>query len=187
MNKFVMGVFDLVSEECRSVLLISDMNLSRLMIYVKQMEGEKLRKRRRNEAKRAYFEGKFQSRKGGRFHQGQGSSHAPYRRFANNFPRAQDNGNMDPIDVCLKCGIGHGGSCLKNTGACYGCGKIGHKAIDYPQNFNNGKDVLSQGHYVNMFLRGEVVNKVVPQGIINFMLCMGGKRLMRCPMSSLVC
>ena len=31
MNKVVMGVFDLVSEQCRSAMLISDMDLSQLM------------------------------------------------------------------------------------------------------------------------------------------------------------
>lgn len=56
MNKFVMGVFDLVSEECRSTMLISDMDLFRLITYVEQMEEEKLKKRRGHEAKRAYFE-----------------------------------------------------------------------------------------------------------------------------------
>ncbi|MCF6774921.1 retrotransposon gag domain-containing protein, partial [Corynebacterium sp. MC-12] len=36
MNKFVMGVSDLVSEECRSAMLINDMDLSCLMTYAKK-------------------------------------------------------------------------------------------------------------------------------------------------------
>ncbi|MCF7184035.1 retrotransposon gag domain-containing protein, partial [Corynebacterium sp. MC-13] len=65
MNKFVMGVFDLISEEYRSAILISDIDLSRLMTYAEQIEEEKLRKRRGHEAKRARFKGKFQ--KGAKF------------------------------------------------------------------------------------------------------------------------
>ncbi|KAH0746323.1 hypothetical protein KY285_007980 [Solanum tuberosum] len=145
MNKFVMGVSDLVSEECRSAMLISDMDLSRLIVYAEQMEEGKLRKRRGHEAKRARFEGKFQSRRGGRFHQGQGSSHAPHKGFANDVPRAQGVGGMGLIDVCPKCGKGHGGPCLKNTGACYSCGEMGHKAMDCPRNRNKGKEARPQG------------------------------------------
>ena len=38
MNKFVMGASDLLSEECWSALLISDMDLSRLMKYAEQID-----------------------------------------------------------------------------------------------------------------------------------------------------
>ncbi|KAH0669077.1 hypothetical protein KY289_023570 [Solanum tuberosum] len=89
--------------------------------------------------------GKFQSRRGGQFHQGQGSSHAPHKGFANDVPRAQGVGGMGPIDVCPKCGKGHGGPCLENTGVCYSCGEMGHKAMDCPRNRNKGKEVRPQG------------------------------------------
>ncbi|XP_049367512.1 uncharacterized protein LOC125832376 [Solanum verrucosum] len=84
------------------------------------------------------FEGKFQSRTGGRFHQGQGSSHALHKGFANDVPRAQGVRGMGPIDVCPKCGKGHGGPCLRNTGACYSCGEMGHKAMDCPRKSQQG-------------------------------------------------
>ncbi|XP_049365647.1 uncharacterized protein LOC125830493 [Solanum verrucosum] len=117
-------------------------------------EEEKLRKMRGYEAKRARFEGKFQSRRGGRFHQGQGLSHAPHKGFGNDIPRAQGVGCMGPIDVCPKCGKGHGGPCLRNTGACYSCGEMGHKAMDCPRNRNKGKEVRPQGANVVPLGRG---------------------------------
>ncbi|MDV3192320.1 MAG: hypothetical protein Q8853_02630 [Candidatus Phytoplasma australasiaticum] len=55
MNKFMLGVSNLVNEECRTTMLISDMDLSRLMTYAEQLEGKKLRKRRSRESKKAQF------------------------------------------------------------------------------------------------------------------------------------
>lgn len=153
MNKFVMGVSDLVSEECRSAMLICDMDLSRLMTNAEQMEEEKWRKRS-NEAKRARFEEKFQSRKGGRFFQGQGSSHASNGGFANDYPRAQSSGGLVPNAMCPKCGRGHGSPFLRDTNACYGCGEVGHKKIDCPRNRNKAKEVRPQGANVVPLGRG---------------------------------
>ncbi|KAH0672805.1 hypothetical protein KY290_025037 [Solanum tuberosum] len=130
MNKFVMGVSDLVSEECRSAMLIGDMHLSRLMTYAEQMEEEKLRKKRGHEAKRARLENRFP--KGARFHQGRGNPHVN-RGFAINVPRPQGGGEVSSTDVCPKCGRKHGGPCMKGSGACFECGEVGYKRFECPK------------------------------------------------------
>lgn len=67
-SKFLSSVSDLVNEECHTSMLVSDIDLSQLMTYFEQLEGEKLRKRRSGESTRAQLDGSFQGFKGGRFH-----------------------------------------------------------------------------------------------------------------------
>ena len=43
MNKFFYEVLDLVKTECRSAMLLRDMNMSMLMTHVQQVEGDKIR------------------------------------------------------------------------------------------------------------------------------------------------
>lgn len=59
-NKIMQGIFDLINEECRTTMPVREMDISWLMTYVEQIEGEELRKRKMGESKRANLEGGFQ-------------------------------------------------------------------------------------------------------------------------------
>ena len=48
MNKFVMEVSSLVEKECRMTMLLNDMDISRLMVYVQQIEESKIREIRQD-------------------------------------------------------------------------------------------------------------------------------------------
>ena len=48
MSRFVIGVADLVMEECRTAMLHDDVTLSRLMVYAPMIEESKLRRIDRN-------------------------------------------------------------------------------------------------------------------------------------------
>lgn len=89
MNKFTSGVFDLVKMECKAMILIKQMYISRLMTYAKQVESEKLQKMTMKESKRAHFNGAFTHAKS------DGScrnpSLGPRSNMANENPRVTQN------------------------------------------------------------------------------------------------
>lgn len=56
MSKFISKVLDLVSKECKTAMLVKEMDISQLMFYAEKIKYEKLRERTR-ESKRAWIEG----------------------------------------------------------------------------------------------------------------------------------
>ncbi|TMX03082.1 hypothetical protein EJD97_018436 [Solanum chilense] len=61
MNRFVIGVTDLMREDCRKVMLHNDMTLARLMLYAQSIKESKFKRISRN-FKRSGFSDQYQSR-----------------------------------------------------------------------------------------------------------------------------
>lgn len=49
MSKFVYGISNSVVKECRTAMLISEMDLSRLIVLAQQMEEQKIKERERKQ------------------------------------------------------------------------------------------------------------------------------------------
>jgi len=142
MIKFVSGVSNLVVKECRTALLMHDMDISCLLVHSQQIDEEKLKERSRVAKRERTDDGNYShSRSGGwghlRFWQrfsGQVSSNAPQRsnneRVSN--PKLQGDCNKSMIPTCAKCGRNHEGMCLAGFDACFGCGKMNQKIRNCP-------------------------------------------------------
>lgn len=59
MHKLISWIFNLVVKECRTMILIREINISRLMTYVEKVEREKLKERRMRDSKRVRFDRGF--------------------------------------------------------------------------------------------------------------------------------
>lgn len=57
MNMFTIGVSELIKMKCKSVILIKEMDISKLMTYDEQVKSEKLQKIRMRESKSARIHG----------------------------------------------------------------------------------------------------------------------------------
>ncbi|XP_055814547.1 uncharacterized protein LOC129884242 [Solanum dulcamara] len=143
MSKFILGVSDLVLKECRTTILIKEMNMPTLMTHAKQIKKEKLKKRSRGESNRARTDGE-------KFSHGKSSNDGlpqflqkyicknSFNTLAPKFskdrvsnPNPQGDAlSGQPISPCKKCDKKHIGKCLTRSGACFGYGNMGHQVKD---------------------------------------------------------
>ncbi|XP_055835162.1 uncharacterized protein LOC129903640 [Solanum dulcamara] len=121
----------------------------------KIIEGEKLKKMRMRDFKRARYEGEFSNARtdggcSGRSQQGEDSGKNLVKDRVS-YPKIQGEGvnsSSPSFPKYAKCGKNHGGKCLLGMGACYGCGKMGHKQFDFPYVSNKGVEGCPQGDQV---------------------------------------
>ncbi|KAH0728122.1 hypothetical protein KY284_003987 [Solanum tuberosum] len=160
MNKFVMGVSNLVSEGCRSAMLISEMDLSRLMVYAEQMKEEKLRKRRGMRPRGPVLRASSKVEGEAGFIKAKGLLMRPIGGLPMTF--------QGPKVLVVWVLLMYVRSVGTRQWIVLGIATRVRRSV----------------HKVPMrFLWGEGADKMVPQGTIDFMLCMGGKGSMKSPTS----
>ncbi|WMV50867.1 hypothetical protein MTR67_044252 [Solanum verrucosum] len=127
MSKLVLGVSEMVVKECRTTILIKEMDISRLMIHAQQIEEEKLKEKSKEAKRENIGDGYFShSRSDGhgcsKFRQrfsSQGSSNASTAKFnkdrVSNLKPQGENGSGSLLTTCARCGRKIAGKCLVGT------------------------------------------------------------------------
>ncbi|XP_049350324.1 uncharacterized protein LOC125814924 [Solanum verrucosum] len=119
MNRFMMGVFELVEEECRTAMLVDDMDISCLMVFAQQIEESKLKKMNREVNRARTNEGNFSNVKS----EGQDRPRTKPRYSGQDssntsrFDKEKGSRSPFPTPTCSKCG---------------GFIMDGHKVRDFP-------------------------------------------------------
>ncbi|XP_049359531.1 uncharacterized protein LOC125824223 [Solanum verrucosum] len=116
MSKFISSVSEMVVKECRTTMLINDMDISRLMGHAQQIEKEKLKEKSRELKRAKTGVGNF--------------SHA----------RSDIHGRRRFRSSCTKCGMKNESKCLAGIDGCFGSGKSGHKMRDCPMLMAKGRE-----------------------------------------------
>ncbi|XP_069144474.1 uncharacterized protein [Solanum lycopersicum] len=155
MSRFLTRINGDLEEECRSAMLHDNMDLSRLMVHVQQVEDNRKRRgvrdirrpRPQDQARPSHGDHRnnFCVREQPKFKKGQQSSGNFYPQ-RNTTPREGrlehkrgNGGEMQrPKKTCTKCGRAHSGECRQGTNACFGCGKSRHMVRDCPPNRGQG-------------------------------------------------
>ncbi|XP_073130858.1 uncharacterized protein [Henckelia pumila] len=68
----------------------------------------------------------------------------PYQ-FTGTNKSAPSKPSYQEIQTCSTCGFKHFGECRRASGACFGCGKTGHRIADCPE--NKGKEAEAKGSF----------------------------------------
>lgn len=141
MNKYVMGVFDLVINECCLTMHTPSLNTSNLVIHVKQIEEKNLNQMNR-EAKMARIgdgnslNARSEGHRKPRFKMNSSNKDSPMvindSVFNPNFERGNGGGYSFERSICAKSETQHFGKGHAGKDSCSACGMKVHKMIDFP-------------------------------------------------------
>ena len=151
MNKFLMGISDQLSNECRSTMLIPNMDIYRLMVYAEHIEEQKLKQVGRDLKKVITKEGNsksmFEEQDKPTFHKRFSYQISPNSPSFNNIKECTtktNGGKGGRCDVdktlCAKCDKRHEGKFLVGMRNSYGCCKIGYMKIDFSMVKDQGRE-----------------------------------------------
>ncbi|XP_015055047.1 uncharacterized protein LOC107001571 [Solanum pennellii] len=122
MSRFLTGITKDLEEECRAAVLHDNMDLTRLMVHVQQMEdNQKKRGPRLKKEQQSLGNSNFQ-----RSTTPRGGRHDPKKRNGGDMQRRRMNN--------ATCSRAHSGEYKKGTNSYFGRGRGGHMGKDCPQN-----------------------------------------------------